>query len=303
MFSKLSDPRGISAVVCAGIVVYYYFKGQGKRSVSTGIKLSSSSERAKHPKASVDLRFLWQICGIVRHILPGLFIPEVGYMLLIAAALLGRTYCDLWMIKNNTAVEASIIGRNYDKFKALLMELLMALPMISLITNLLKFSIGELKLRFRIRLTRVLFEKYMNGTTYYKMTNLDNRIQNPDQILTQDIDKLCDSLVDLYSNLSKPLLDIAIYSTSLARTIGIQGPSSMLLYLMLSGIFLTRLRVPVAKLTAKEQQMEGELRYVSSRIITNGEEIAFYQGGRRERLTVLQTLQRLVSIMYCYGYC
>ena len=64
----------------------------------------------------------------------------------------------------------------------------------------------------------------------------------------------------------------------------LQGPSSMLLYLMLSGILLTRLvtlfrilliivarlRVPVAKLTAREQQMEGELRYVSSRIITNG---------------------------------
>lgn len=42
-----------------------------------------------------------------------------------------------------------------------------------------------------------------SGATYYKMTNLDNRIQNPDQVLTQDVDKLCESLVDLYSNLSK----------------------------------------------------------------------------------------------------
>jgi len=38
------------------------------------------------------------------------------------------------------------------------------------------------------------------------MTNLDNRIQNPDQVLTQDVDKLCDSLVELYSNLSKVLM-------------------------------------------------------------------------------------------------
>ena len=46
---------------------------------------------------------------------------------------------------------------------------------------------------------------YCSGATYYKMTNLDNRIQNPDQVLTQDVDKLCESLVDLYSNLSKVL--------------------------------------------------------------------------------------------------
>jgi len=31
-----------------------------------------------------------------------------------------------------------------------------------------------------------------------------------------------------------------------------------------------RLRSPVGKMTAKEQRLEGELRYVSSRITTNG---------------------------------
>ena len=50
-----------------------------------------------------------------------------------------------------------------------------------------------------------------SGVTYYKMTNLDNRIQNPDQVLTQDVDKLCESLVDLYSNLSKVLRVVLMY--------------------------------------------------------------------------------------------
>lgn len=35
------------------------------------------------------------------------------------------------------------------------------------------------------------------------MGNLDNRIGNPDQLLTQDVEKFCNSVVDLYSNLSK----------------------------------------------------------------------------------------------------
>lgn len=36
------------------------------------------------------------------------------------------------------------------------------------------------------------------GYTYYKITNLDNRIANADQLLTTDIDRFCESTVDLY---------------------------------------------------------------------------------------------------------
>ena len=35
------------------------------------------------------------------------------------------------------------------------------------------------------------------------MNNLDNRIANPDQILTQDTEKFCDSVAELYLNFSK----------------------------------------------------------------------------------------------------
>lgn len=42
------------------------------------------------------------------------------------------------------------------------------------------------------------------------MGNLDNRIANPDQLLTQDVEKFCNSVVDLYSNLSKVSFSIFI---------------------------------------------------------------------------------------------
>lgn len=37
------------------------------------------------------------------------------------------------------------------------------------------------------------------------MSNLDNRIANADQLLTQDVDRFCEGIVELYSNLSKVL--------------------------------------------------------------------------------------------------
>lgn len=61
--------------------------------------------------------------------------------------------------------------------------------------------------------------------TYYKMNNLDNRISNPDQLLTTDVERFCSSITDLYSNISKPLLDIIIYVQKLSATIGGQVTS------------------------------------------------------------------------------
>lgn len=52
------------------------------------------------------------------------------------------------------------------------------------------------------------------------MSNLDNRIANADQLLTTDIDKFCESATDLYSNISKPVLDIFIYVYRLTVNLG-----------------------------------------------------------------------------------
>ncbi|VVC93392.1 unnamed protein product, partial [Leptidea sinapis] len=46
-------------------------------------------------------------------------------------------------------------------------------------------------------------------------------------------------------------------------------------------------------MTVQEQKLEGEYRFVNSRLITNAEEIAFYQGNRREHLTLLSSFYKL----------
>ena len=67
----------------------------------------------------------------------------------------------------------------------------------------------------------------------------------------------------------QPILDICLYVYQLTESIGGRGPLTMLGYLALSGLILTRLRSPVGLMTVKEQQLEGKLRYVNSRVITN----------------------------------
>ncbi|KAL4635922.1 ATP-binding cassette sub-family D member 3-like, partial [Arapaima gigas] len=227
------------------------------------------------------------------------FYLQMGYLLFVAAMLVARTYCDVWMIQNATLVERY-------RFEYLLVLFLSLFQtgfcfcylQISLINNLLKLGLNELKLLFRMRLTKHLCDAYMKGHTYYKMGNLDNRIANADQLLTQDVEKFCQSVVDLYSNLSKPLLDIALYIFRLTTAIGVQGPMTMIAYLLLSGLLLTKLRKPIGKMTMIEQRYEGEYRYVNSRLITNSEEVAFYNGNMREKQTIHSTFQKLVDHLH-----
>ena len=56
-----------------------------------------------------------------------------------------------------------------------------------------------------------------------------------------------------------------------------------------------RLRRPVGKMTIAEQQFEGEFRYVNSRLITNCEEIAFYNGNRREKMMIERNIRFFFS--------
>ncbi|XP_076837566.1 ATP-binding cassette sub-family D member 3b [Brachyhypopomus gauderio] len=272
--------------------------GRGKRTS----ELIFENDKVKKDQAVVDKVFVNRICRILKILVPQVFCKESGYLVLIATMLVARTYCDVWMIHNGTMIESAIIGRSAKAFKSYLFNFIAVMPFISLVNNFLKLGLNELKLRFRVRLTQHLYSDYLRGFTYYKIGNLDNRITNPDQLLTQDVEKFCNSVVDLYSNISKPLLDIILYLFKLTTAIGLLGPAGMLSYLVLSGLLLTRLRRPIGRMTVTEQKYEGEFRYVNSRLITNSEEIAFYNGSKREKKSIYETFQKLVEHLSRFIY-
>uniref|UniRef100_A0A674CQY3 ATP-binding cassette, sub-family D (ALD), member 3b n=1 Tax=Salmo trutta TaxID=8032 RepID=A0A674CQY3_SALTR len=242
--------------------------------------------QAKQEKTVVDKVFFARVMKIVKIMVPGVFCKEYDPTFALCV-------CSLCML-----VCSAIIGRSTKDFKRFLFNFIKVMPFISLVNNFLKLGLNELKLCCRVRLTKHLYDEYLQGYTYYKIGNLDNRIGNPDQLLTQDVERFCNSVVDLYSNVSKPLLDIGLYIFKLTSAIGAQGPACMIGYLMFSGLILTRLRRPIGKMTVMEQRYEGEYRFVNSRLITNSEEIAFYNGNLREKQTIHSTFQKLVDHLH-----
>ncbi|CAL7942298.1 unnamed protein product [Xylocopa violacea] len=252
-------------------------------------------EKPKTPKAYVNARFFKQLWQLLKVGIPSMTSAEFGFVLLIATSLVARSLCDIWMINISTLVEQSIVSMDTVLFKSRLLKFLAVLPVISVVNNVLKYAIYEMKLRLRTNITRDLMDQYLKGFTYYKMSNLDSRIANPDQLLTTDVDKFCESCTELYSNLTKPMLDIVIYVYRLTTNLSGKTPLFMLSYLVLAGAIITHLRKPIGAMTVKEQRLEGEFRHINSRLITNSEEIAFYQGNNREKLTLLASFHKLVT--------
>lgn len=87
----------------------------------------------------------------------------------------------------------------------------------------------------------------------YQINNLDSRINNPDQIFTTDVEKWAYSLANLYSNFTKPLLDIVLFSKKLSETLGIQGPMWTFFWYVLTVLFIRFITPPFGKLVAIEQ--------------------------------------------------
>ncbi|XP_077282422.1 ATP binding cassette subfamily D member Pmp70 [Temnothorax americanus] len=302
--SKFATRRTLAGAAAAvGTLIWILRNRSGRRTQRTrnqwptgnDIQYVIKEEKSKNPKAQVNAVFFRRLCQLLKIGIPGVLSPEFGFVLLVATALVGRTLCDLWLIKKGTLIETSIVNMDGPLFKWHLMNLFALVPMIAIVNNILKYGISEMKLRLRTNITRYLLDHYLKGFTYYKMSNLDTRIANPDQLLTTDVDKFCESCIDLYSNIAKPVLDIGIYVYRLTTTLGGQTPFLILSYLVVAGTFLTHLRKPIGAMTVKEQRLEGEYRHINSRLIVNSEEIAFYGGNNREKLTLLASFYKLVT--------
>ena len=83
------------------------------------------------------------------------------------------------------------------------------------------------------------------------MSHIDQRISNPDQRLTDDINKWSDCLAQLYSNVSKPILDIVLFTKKLEQLVGWEGPGIVIGWYVISGFLMKTVAPPFGKMIAK----------------------------------------------------
>ncbi|KAJ3162869.1 hypothetical protein HK101_000651 [Irineochytrium annulatum] len=218
-------------------------------------------------KVSVDGRFYKQFRYLLRIAVPRWRHKTNGILVLHTGFLILRTYL-------------SVIVARIDGM---------------LVRDLIKYLQSKLGISLRTGLTQYIHKLYMEKRTYYKAINLDNRIDGADQLITTDINRFCNALAGLYSNLGKPALDLVIFNYQLARSIGFLGTTLLFVNYMITASLMRAVTPSFGKLAAEEAKLEGDFRTAHSRLITNAEEIAFYHGGELEKSILNRTYLALIK--------
>lgn len=145
-------------------------------------------------------------------------------------------------------------------------------------------------------MTRYAHDLYLSPkANFYRIINLDGRVESADQYITTDIARFCETLSALYSNIAKPTLDIIIFNYQLANAIGGRGLFGLFVSYYLTGRILRAAAPAFGKLAAIEAKLEGDFRGAHGRLITNAEEVAFYNGSAIEESILNRAFKRLVK--------
>ncbi|KAM3959933.1 LOW QUALITY PROTEIN: ATP binding cassette subfamily D [Aphomia sociella] len=242
----------------------------------------------------LNLEFLRQIVTLAKIMVPGFRSHEVALLSAHTLCLFSRTFLSIYVASLEGSIVRHIVQKDMKRFAALLLQWFSIAIPATFINSMIRYLEGRLALAFRTRLVNHAYELYFKNQTYYRVANLDARIENADHRLTEDVSVFTQSVAHLYSSLTKPCFDLllivltlASYSSKMKGNI-FMGPGFATVVICLTGQLLRLLSPRFGALAGDEARMRANLRHVHARLIAHAEEVAFY-GGHKVELGQLQS--------------
>ena len=263
----------------------------------------------KKKRVEINREFFRNLLRLLRIVIPGIRSKEFRLLISHSVFLVLRTLLSLYVAElDGKVVSALVKGKGKDFLLGLVWWMLVAVPA-TFTNSMLQYHQCKLALQYRTRLTSHVHQKYLSNMTFYTLSTLDDRIKNADQLITVDISRFSNSLAELYSNLAKPILDMAIYNYSLSKSVGGEGLFMMSLLVQISANVMRALTPPFGKYVADEARLEGEFRFQHTRLIDYSEEIALYQGQEAEKdtldkgyFTLIKHVNRILRRRFYHGF-
>ena len=263
----------------------------------------------KKKRVEINREFFRNLLRLLKIVIPGIRSKEFRLLISHSVFLVLRTLLSLYVAElDGKVVSALVKGKGKDFLLGLVWWMLVAVPA-TFTNSMLQYHQCKLALQYRTRLTSHVHQKYLSNMTFYTLSALDDRIKNADQLITVDISRFSNSLAELYSNLAKPILDMAIYNYSLSKSVGGEGLFMMSLLVQISANVMRALTPPFGKYVADEARLEGEFRFQHTRLIDYSEEIALYQGQEAEKdtldkgyFTLIKHVNRILRRRFYHGF-
>lgn len=257
------------------------------------IKNERDADKVFSSKFLNQLVIIWQI-----------LIPKVNdknTVLLITQFffLILRTWLSLLIAKLDGQIVKDIIGGKFRKFlRDLVYWFLMAVPA-SYTNSAIKYLVKKLSINFRSNLMRYVHDMYLDPRmAYYKVMFNDQSIKDIDNFITTDINRFCNSICSLFSNIGKPMIDLVFFSVYLRDTLGSAGIAGVFANYFLTAYILKRNTPPFGKFTKEKSALEGEYYNDHLNLITNSEEIAFYNGTNLEKIKINNIYDKMMNHIF-----
>src|SRR5882757_1388295 len=163
-------------------------------------------------------------------------------------------------------------------------------------------------IRWRVWLTNMLMERWLQKQNYYRSQYVPESVDNPDQRIQQDVESFVGSSLGLSMGLLDSVVSLFSFSIILwglsgsLAFFGWQIPRAMVfivyLYVIVSTVFAVRIGRPLIRLNFLNEQFSANFRYALIRLREYGESIAFYQGEAVERDNLVMRFDKVIHNMW-----
>ncbi|KAH7730696.1 CBN-PMP-3 protein [Aphelenchoides avenae] len=141
-----------------------------------------------------------------------------------------------------------------------------------------------------------LHRMYFKRHGFYRLNILSGNIDNPDQRMTQDVEKATRLFAcELLGPLSLAPIVIIYYTYLTYTSSGYLGPLTIYAFFLMATVVNKLLVSPTIALVTEQERKEGDLRARHQEVRSNTEAIAFYQSGFTENIFTNQKLKTLLK--------
>jgi len=249
----------------------------------------------KKSNNKIDSKFLGRLKLLLSLCVPRLRSKETYQLIALVIVVICRTFVSNKLSELSGDLSKVLLERDYNEFIRLLYVSTGVSVLSSILAPLLQYLIDKSTVFWRRNLTEHLNSRYLSEKRYYKAAYLSDTIKNPEQIVTQDVEKFCSGMCGLFANFVKPVADLSLYATTLIRMTGWVGPITILGYMISSWMFISFIRPNFSDLTSNEQNLEGNYRFCHVRTATHGESIAFYGGDALEKAQADKSFSSIIE--------
>ena len=202
-----------------------YMKTKKKATQEKERKLPTTTQ---HETAAMDRVFYMQLRKLLSIMIPSVFCRESGLLLCHTATLFMRTFLSIYVAGLEGHVVKFMVRKDPVNFMWMLMRWIAVAVPATFVNSMIRYLESKVALAFRTRLVKYSYDLYFSNDTYYRVSNLDSRLENVDHCLTDDIIAFTQSVAHLYSHITKPMLDILLISISLRSLARKQGSTGYL---------------------------------------------------------------------------